>query len=143
MCTRAFLWVGCSAGNGSLGKSRGKGLFMPLALDPRALDILLEKSRCVEAGFCSHVLPDFHFRLCMGANAENAAVLGEVLNADSTTAGAEKLDSSGAEEWFGAIDGGTEALPPGDGGCVLERSLGTVKIECGLVIDKSLLGFVA
>jgi len=34
-------------------------------------------------------------------------------------------------------------LPPGDGGCLFLQSLETVKIECGLVIDKSLLIIVA
>ena len=84
------------------------------------------------------MLSDFHFKLCRGPNAEVAAVLGEVLDTESTTVGAEGLDSSDAERWLGAVDFGAEVAPSGDDGCLLVRSLGAVNIEAGLVIDRSL-----
>lgn len=66
-----------------------------------------------------------------------------MFNAEWTTAGASERDSSCAEGRFDAVDDGAAMLPPGDDGCLLLRALGTVKIECGLVIDKSLSAFVA
>lgn len=123
---------------------------MPLANDPvvaapgtRALSVLFERSRFVDAELSSNLLPNFHFRLCRVSDAEGAVGRGEVENADSRRVGAIELDSSNEEEGLAVFDIGTVLLSPGEGGCLLARLSGPVKIECGLVIDKSLLEFVA